>query len=80
EIAKIIGADAVCYQSIEGLARAIGFSKDELCTACVTGEYPTPLAQKLADEAKQKFLQGKEEAGRPYDIINAFPKACSKTN
>ena len=46
EIAKIIGADAVCYQSIEGLVNATGQNRQELCLACITGEYPTPLAQK----------------------------------
>jgi amidophosphoribosyltransferase len=67
EIAQIIGADAVCFQSIEGLVKATGFSRDQLCLACVTGEYPTPLAQKLADESKKKFLEGVEETRRPYE-------------
>jgi len=80
QIAETIGANAVCYQSVEGLARAIGFAKHELCTACITGEYPTPLAQKLADEAKQKFLQGKEEQNRPYDIVEPMERACSKAD
>ncbi|MEM3769911.1 MAG: amidophosphoribosyltransferase [Candidatus Bathyarchaeia archaeon] len=68
EIAKIIGADAVCYQSIDGLVRATGFRKDELCLGCLTGEYPTPLARKVADEMKKRFLEGVEETGRLYEI------------
>lgn len=68
KIAEIIGADAVCYQSIENFVKATGFKKDELCLACVTGKYPTPLAQKIADEAKRKFLDGYEETGRLYEI------------
>jgi amidophosphoribosyltransferase len=71
EIAEIIGADAVCYQSIEGLVQAIGFAKDELCTACITGKYPTPLAQKIADTMKKKFQEGYEETGRLYEIEEA---------
>lgn len=67
EIAKIIGADAVCYQSIENLVRATGCSHNELCLACITGKYPTPLAQEVADKMKQKFLQGVEEKGRIYE-------------
>jgi amidophosphoribosyltransferase len=67
EIAKIIGADAVCYQSIENLVRATGCSHNELCMACVTGKYPTPLAQEVADKMKQKFIQGVEEKGRIYE-------------
>jgi amidophosphoribosyltransferase len=68
EIAKIIGADAVCYQSIDGLVRAAGFRREELCLGCLTGEYPTPLAQKIADEMKKRFLEGFEETGRLYEI------------
>jgi amidophosphoribosyltransferase len=72
EIAKIIGADAVCYQSIDGLVRATGFRREELCLGCLTGEYPTPLAQKIADEMKKRFLEGFEETGRLYEIPELF--------
>jgi amidophosphoribosyltransferase len=75
EIAKVIGADAVCYQSIEGLVKATGFSRDQLCMACITGRYPTPLAQKIADTMKQKFLEGYEETGRLYEMEVALEKA-----
>jgi len=67
EITKIIGADAVCYQSIEGFIKATGFSRDQLCLGCITGKYPTPLAQKIADEMKKRFLKGYEETGRLYE-------------
>lgn len=75
EIAEIIGADAVCYQSIDGLVRATGFRKDELCLGCITGEYPTPLAQRIADEMRKKFLEGFEETGRLYEISEIFDKS-----
>jgi amidophosphoribosyltransferase len=67
EIAKIIGADAVCYQSIEKLVEATGCRKDELCMACITGKYPTPLAQEFADKMKTKFLAGYQEKNRIYE-------------
>ncbi len=67
EIAKIIGADAVCYQSIEGLVRATNCGHNELCLGCITGKYPTPLAQEMADKMKEKFLQGYQEKGRIYE-------------
>ncbi len=67
EIAKIIGADGVCYQSIENLVRAIHQTKDELCLACITGKYPTPCAQKMADAMKKRFQEGYEEKGRIYE-------------
>ncbi len=74
QIAEIIGADAVCYQSLRGLVKATGFKKDDLCMACLTGEYPTPVAQEIADEMKKRFVQGYEETGRLYEIEEALPK------
>jgi amidophosphoribosyltransferase len=71
EIAKIIGADAVCYQSIDNLVKATSCSKDELCMACITGKYPTPLAQELSDKIKRKFLNGYKEKDRIYETPNA---------
>jgi amidophosphoribosyltransferase len=71
EVAEIIGADAVCYQSIEGLVKATGFSRDQLCMACITGKYPTPLAQKIGDEMRKRFLEGHEETGRLYEMEEA---------
>jgi amidophosphoribosyltransferase len=67
EIAKIIGADGVCFQSIESLVNSTHHSKDELCLACVTGKYPTPCAQKMADAMKSRFQSGYEEKGRIYE-------------
>ncbi len=57
EIAKTIGADKLCYQTLPGLVTAIGFEPNELCLACLTGSYPTQLAQKIADEMKEKRLK-----------------------
>lgn len=45
EIAEHIGADSVSYLSIEGLVEAIG--RQDLCLACLTGEYPTDVACKF---------------------------------
>ena len=73
EIAKIIGADAVCYQSLEGLIRATGQTNDQLCSACVTGKYPTPCAQKMADAMKKRFIEGYEEKGRIYESEEVQP-------
>lgn len=79
EIAKIIGADAVCYQSFEGLVNATGLSRDELCLACITGKYPTPMAQKMADEMKKRFLQGYEEKERIYETEEIAAESPCKT-
>ena len=66
EVAKIIGADSVHYQSLENFVNATGLRKDELCFGCLACQYPTPLAQKLADEMKAGFEKGEREIGRRY--------------
>ncbi|MDH5635244.1 MAG: amidophosphoribosyltransferase, partial [Candidatus Bathyarchaeota archaeon] len=68
EIAKIVGADSVEYQSANGLVKATGLSRNELCLGCITGKYPTPMAQKLADEMKERFDKGYQETGRIYEV------------
>ncbi len=70
EIAKIIGADQVCYQSIENLVKATGCKKEDLCMACITGKYPTPLAQEFADKMKTRFLAGYQEKTRIYETVS----------
>ncbi len=68
EIAKIVGADSVNYQSIDGFVKATGMQKDELCFGCVTGKYPTPLAQRLANWMRRRFENGHKETGRIYEV------------
>ncbi len=40
EICEEIGADSLAYTSLEGLIKAIGIPKKNLCLACLNGEYP----------------------------------------
>ncbi len=67
EIARIIGADSVNYQSLEGFIKSVGLSEDDLCLACVTGNYPTPMAQQMADTMKERLERGYKETGRVYE-------------
>ena len=73
EIAQIIGADSVCYQSLEGLIQATGQTENQLCLACITGKYPTSCAQRMADVMKKRFIQGYEEKGRIYESEEIQP-------
>ncbi|MCE5224113.1 amidophosphoribosyltransferase [bacterium] len=41
ELAEFIDADSVTFMDIESLSEAIGLDKDNLCLACLNGEYPT---------------------------------------
>ena len=63
-IAKDVGADSLIYQSIEGLVRAIGLPKNNLCTACITCDYPTPRGKKLFKKAWENYKKGVN--GRTY--------------
>lgn len=40
DIRKFIGADSLGYQTLEGLVEATGMRREELCLACLTGDYP----------------------------------------
>ena len=40
ELRTIIKADSLHYVSVEGLVKAIGIPREQLCLACFTGEYP----------------------------------------
>ncbi len=42
-IRETIGADSLGYLSIEGLLRATGYARHDLCLGCVTGEYPVDI-------------------------------------
>ncbi|MBN1909283.1 MAG: amidophosphoribosyltransferase [Pirellulales bacterium] len=74
EMAREIGADSLRYLPVESVARAIGLDADQLCRACITGEYPTPWGQKLAQRAHENSANGID--GRTYE--SARPCARSE--
>jgi amidophosphoribosyltransferase len=43
EIARELTADSLGYTSVEGLVKALGIPQQDLCMACLTGEYPTNI-------------------------------------
>jgi len=55
EMAAELGADSLRYLPVESIARAIGRPADQLCRACITGDYPTPWGQKLYQVALAKY-------------------------
>ncbi len=63
KIAKEIGVESLRYQSLKSLVKAIGLPKNELCMACINGEYPTPCGKVLAEQSKKNM--GKK-SGRTY--------------
>lgn len=51
QMAAEIGADSLIYLKLDSVPRAIGLPKEELCMACINGEYPTPCGEKLREKA-----------------------------
>ena len=65
KIAEQLGADSVRYLPVQRLAKCVGQPHSHLCTACVTGEYPTECGQRLYEIGKNETAQG--EYVRAYD-------------
>ncbi|NVM38485.1 MAG: hypothetical protein HWN81_23035, partial [Candidatus Lokiarchaeota archaeon] len=58
EIRKKIGANTLLYQNIEDLISAIGKNENQLCLACLTGNYPLKSVEKLA-EMEQSIVKSR---------------------
>ncbi len=52
KIKEILDVDSLYYQKIESLKKSIGIN--DLCTACLSGSYPTQFAAEL----RIKYLNG----------------------
>lgn len=46
-IRKIVGANKLIYQTVDGLVRGVGAGATGFCTACFTGRYPTAIPPRL---------------------------------
>lgn len=49
-----IGADSLGYLSLDGMIRATGATRDDLCTACFTGDYLVPVQLELTKESLER--------------------------
>jgi len=66
DMAAKLGADSLRYLPVESIARSVGFDSDQLCQACITGEYPTPCGQELYQIALRNA--GQESSARTYEL------------
>jgi hypothetical protein len=55
EICDFVGADSLHYITLDGLIAATPNERDNLCTACFTGEYPIPVPGEHEQLAQVKF-------------------------
>ncbi len=51
EIREKLGADSLGYISIDGLVEAIGLDRENLCMACLTGDYPLDRKKQVTKKA-----------------------------
>lgn len=72
QMARELGADSLRYLPVESIARAIGFDSDQLCQACITGEYPTPHGQELYQLALHNY-RCSQPLQRTYEAAPAAP-------
>jgi len=66
KMAADLGANSLRYLPVESIARAIGFDGDQLCQACITGNYPTPWGQRLYQIALDNHGRG-DGPNRTYE-------------
>lgn len=55
EIRQFIGVDSLKYLSIEGMLNSMMLDKEEFCTACFTGNYPTKISKAPFKKALEKW-------------------------
>jgi amidophosphoribosyltransferase len=53
----LIGANSLYYISLEGLVKAIGINKEDLCTGCLTGVYPIEIPGEKCEDKQMKLNQ-----------------------
>ena len=71
-MAARLGADSLRYLPVESIARAIGLDHDQLCQACITGDYPTPYGQELYQIALNNGRNGEKPSDkRTYEAAAA---------
>lgn len=59
EIREFIGVDSLKYLSLEGMLNSMMLPKEEFCTACFTGNYPTKICKPPSKKAlEQSRCQG----------------------
>jgi len=50
QIRKMLNVDSLNYMTIEGLVRAIGLPKNDLCMACLTNVYPVNVSEPFGED------------------------------
>jgi len=75
-MAADLGANSLFYLPLEAVARCIGLADDQLCRACLTGQYPTPTGERLYQVALRNRTS-ENGNGRTYEAASV--EAACKT-
>ncbi|MGB9177292.1 MAG: amidophosphoribosyltransferase [Methanoregula sp.] len=62
EVRKSITATTLHHISLDALVQAIGFTRDDLCTGCLTGCYPLPIDGEHAAPCRVDFVDSTIQA------------------
>ncbi|MDD5422125.1 MAG: amidophosphoribosyltransferase [Candidatus Omnitrophota bacterium] len=54
EVGRFIGVDSLKYLSLEGMLDSMMLPKEEFCTACFTGDYPTKVCKPPSKKSLEK--------------------------
>jgi amidophosphoribosyltransferase len=69
-MAAALGCDSLRYLPVSSIAKAIDLSDEQLCQACITGNYPTEHGQRLYNIALQNVgVPPNEGGGRTYENV-----------
>ncbi len=72
EMARQLGADSLRYLPVDAIARAVSLAPEQLCRACITGEYPTDVGQQLYQIENAGAAPA--AAGRAYELVGSTPR------
>jgi len=70
KMAKLLGADSLRYLPVSSIAHALKMAPTQLCQACVSGDYPTPVGRELYQIALADSAVGSEQ--RTYETRAAL--------
>jgi len=60
QICESIDADALVYQTADGLVKGVGEGAEGFCTACFTGSYPTQIPGPLLQRIEADRMMAKQ--------------------
>lgn len=80
EMAKEIGCDSLRYLPLDSIANSIRLPSEDLCQACLTGEYPTKCGQNLYQLEWDKHEENRQNAKENSDCVSNSGDSCKNSS